>query len=272
MKYRLICLDVDGTLLDDDKRIPLPVKECLRRARLEGIEIALISGRMPAALRLVEDELGFACIKACIAGTYILDGDSCIGGEYLRAADMRTIYRETAQKHQIPLWIFREEDWLVTGMDGFIRKEEKTIRHRAQPANAETLADRWEREHTGPNKLLFAADAETIRRLRTEIRSLGLADVSCACSADAFLEIFPRGMTKGKALSVICRAKGIPQNETIAFGDQELDIPMIEAAGLGVAMGNGIAALKEKADFVTATNNEGGIAYALERCLRQEKR
>ena len=54
MRYRLICLDVDGTLLDVNKRIPLPVKECLRRACREGLEIALISGRMPAALRIVD--------------------------------------------------------------------------------------------------------------------------------------------------------------------------------------------------------------------------
>ena len=57
---------------------------------------------------------------------------------------------------------------------------------------------------------------------------------------------------------------GISREEVIAFGDQELDISMLEAAGMGVAMGNAIDELKEKADFVTKTNNEAGIAYALE--------
>ena len=93
--------------------------------------------------------------------------------------------------------------------------------------------------------------------------------MDAACSAESYLEIFPKGMDKGKALGIICRKLGIKKEETIAFGDEELDIPMIEAAGTGVAMGNAIEALKAKADFVTKTNNEAGIAVALEYYLER---
>lgn len=74
-------------------------------------------------------------------------------------------------------------------------------------------------------------------------------------------------MTKGVALSSICQELNISKEETIAFGDQELDITMIEEAGLGIAMGNAIKELKDKADFITKSNNEAGIAYALEKYL-----
>ena len=91
--------------------------------------------------------------------------------------------------------------------------------------------------------------------------------MEAARSADMYLEIYPKGMNKGRALNIICEKLNIDSSQAIAFGDQELDIPMIEAAGLGVAMGNAIEELKEKADYVTGTNNEAGIAQALGRYL-----
>lgn len=81
------------------------------------------------------------------------------------------------------------------------------------------------------------------------------------------VDIFPRGMNKGAALRMICEKKEIRKEETIAFGDQEPDIPMLEAAGAAIAMGNAIETLKERADFVTRTNNEAGIAYAVRQYL-----
>ena len=94
-------------------------------------------------------------------------------------------------------------------------------------------------------------------------------DIDMACSAADFIEIFPKGMTKGRALSLICNKLGINIEETVAFGDQELDIPMIEAAGIGIAMGNAIQELKDKAAFITKSNNEAGIAYAIENYLEK---
>ena len=82
MRWKLICLDVDGTLLDDRKIILPEVKMALRKAAEGGVYVALASGRMPAALLPIERELGISCIKACNAGAYILRGDQCIGEQY----------------------------------------------------------------------------------------------------------------------------------------------------------------------------------------------
>ena len=97
-----------------------------------------------------------------------------------------------------------------------------------------------------------------------------MSDIDQASSSDIFIEIFPSGVDKGEALREICRNLEIDRNEVVAFGDHELDIPLIEAAGIGIAMGNAIPELKEKADFVTKTNNEAGISYALEHYLTGE--
>ncbi len=267
--YRLICADIDGTLLDDNKKLLPQVKKSLRNAAQKGMRIALASGRMPAGVEKVERELGIPCIKICNAGTYILLGNKCISMETLLPATMKDIYLHMAKKNNLPLWIFQEREWYVTDVDCYIEREIEIIRYQPQVVSVNKLADQWNKKKTGPNKLLIAADPKMIQSIQKEMAVWNLPDVDTACSADTFLEIFPKGITKGTALSAICDTLDIPLKDTIAFGDHELDIPLIETAGVGIAMGNAIDQLKEKADFVTRSNNEAGIAYALEYYLAE---
>ncbi len=270
MKYKLLCIDIDGTLLDDHKKLLPQVVKSLKKETEKDVKIALISGRMPAGTNLIEQELGIPCIKACNAGSYILMGDQCVCSRTLQLKTMKMIYHEIAKKNQLPLWIFREEKWYVTEIDKQVEKEIEIIRYEPQVVDVEELASRWEEVGGAPNKLLIAAEADRIPALREEIKALGLSDIDQASSADVFIEIFPHGIDKGAALREICRKLDIRREEVVAFGDHQLDIPLIEAAGIGIAMGNAIPELKKKADFVTKTNNEAGISYALEYFLAGE--
>lgn len=270
MKYKLICVDIDGTLLDDDKKLLPQVKKTIRDVAKMGIQIALVSGRMPAGVDSIEKELGVPCIKVCNAGAYMVLGDQCIYSEHLLPSTMKRVYKEFAEKNHVPLWIFREEEWFVTSVDQYIEREIKIIQYQPQIVTVDGLAAQWIREGTGPNKVLIAAEPKKLWAIYQQMKEQVWTDIDIARSADIFLEIFPKGMSKGKALTKLCNQLNIDLAETIAFGDHELDIPMIEAAGLGIAMGNAIEELKEKADFVTKANNEAGIAYALERYLLKE--
>lgn len=270
MKYQLVCVDIDGTLLDDEKKLLPQVKKSIRDAAEKGIQIALVSGRMPAGVESMEKELGVKCIKVCNAGTYILMDDQCIHTEHLLPTTMKTIYREIAKRKNVPLWIFQERKWFVTDVDHFIRREIEIIQYQPEVVDAESLAELWEKERTGPSKLVIAASPELIQEIYREMKEQEWPDIDIACSADTFLEIFPKGTTKGTALAAICSRLNIDLKATIAFGDHELDIPLIETAGVGVAMGNAIKELKDKADFVTKTNNEAGVAFALEHFLAEQ--
>lgn len=269
MKYQLVCIDIDGTLLNDEKKLLPQVKKSIRDAVEKGIQVALISGRMPAGVDSIEKELGVRCVKVCNAGTYIILNDQCIHTEHLLPSTMKSIFREIAKKNQIPLWIFQERKWFVTDMDRYIQREIEIIQYQPEIVDAENLADLWEKEDKGPSKLLVAADPKLIQEIHEDMKKRNWPDIDVACSADTFLEIFPKGTTKRTALAAVCSKLNIDLKNTIAIGDQELDIPMIEAAGAGVAMGNAIEALKEKADFVTKSNNEAGVAYALDHYLNQ---
>lgn len=267
MNYQLICLDLDGTLLDDQKKILPRARESVKQAAEQGIKIALVSGRMLAAVDPIEEELGISCIKACNAGTYILKDGQCISSEYLLADTMKRIYEEIAERYQMPLWIFRHNRWFVTGSDRYVEKESEIIHHRPEFADVEELAAEWAKEGTGPNKLVLAASPDEITEIYNVIAAQNKTDLDMARSADTFLEIFPKGVTKGTALKAICQSLDVKPENVIAFGDHELDVPMIEAAGVGIAMGNAIDELKAKADFVTKSNNEAGVAYGLEHYL-----
>lgn len=267
-KYKLLCFDIDGTLLDDEKRVADSVKKSLRKASEMGLYIALASGRMPAGIELIEKELEIDCIKICNAGTYILMEDKCIDSKKLSIDSMRGIYFSIAEKKNVPLWIFQEKDWYVTGIDSYVEREMQIIPYQPEVVTVDGLARRWQKEGKLPNKLLIAGSPEMIRSIHQDMKDGAWTDVDMACSADTFLEIFPKGVDKGRALKTVCGYLDISLADALAFGDQELDIPMVEAAGVGIAMGNSIPRLKEKADFVTKTNNEDGIAYALEQYLK----
>ncbi|MDE7311529.1 MAG: HAD family hydrolase [Eubacterium sp.] len=263
MNYKLICLDIDGTVLTDGKKVMPEVKQAVREASDMGIQIALASGRMPAGVDLVEKELGVQCVKICNAGTYVVLGDQRISARYLLPHTMLTVYQEIADKNQVPLWIFQERKWFVSSMDRYIEREMEIVQYRPEMVDINKLADQWEKEKTGPNKLLIAAAPEKVQAIYGQMKQQALPEIDLACSSESLIEIFPKGVSKGTALIRICEKLNISLEETIAIGDQELDLPMIEAAGVGIAMGNAIEELKQKASYITKTNNEAGVAHAI---------
>ena len=267
MKYKLVCIDIDGTLLDDNKQLLPKVRNSLRDADAKGIRIALGSGRMPAGVDMIEKNLGIECIKICNAGTCVLIGEQCISAAHLSLDSMRSIYYTSAKEREIPLWIFEGRDWYVTDVDQFVKRESTILLHQPKIVDFEELCEQWQQEGRKPNKLLLAGDAGQVREMHQDMLHHQYEEIGMARSAETYLEIFPKGIDKGTALLAVCDALGIGLEETIAIGDQELDLPMIVAAGVGIAMGNAIPELKQKADFVTKTNNEAGVACALERYI-----
>lgn len=165
------------------------------------------------------------------------------------------------------MWIFRHEDWMVTDLDEAVEEEIRTIRHMPQIMNYQNLEKEWAAAKKAPNKLLIGANPSKVQEIYTILQEMNVNGMDMACSAPNFLEIFPKGMNKGRALRMICKEKGIALKETMAFGDQELDLPMIEAAYIGIAMENGIPEIKEAARFVTKSNNDAGVAYGIAKYL-----
>lgn len=267
MKYSMICMDIDGTLLDDFQQIPDNVRTSLKKAHDMGIKLALVSMRSPMGIDMIERQLGIPCIKAAYAGAYIYDGNGCIYSKTLSSeAAVKTC--DAISEAGASLWIFEGEHWSVTEIDDWIKREISIVRHKPEIADINLLKPYWCEGQRLPHKFLAAGEYPVICRVNDELKRAEV-DVQPGFSSRIYLEIMPLGIDKGFALEKLCGLHGVPKEETIAFGDQDTDIPLLTAAGLGIAMGNGIDNLKNYADLITRTNNEGGIAFALEHILNK---
>lgn len=260
---KLICIDIDGTLLNDAKEVLPEVKWAVRRQYDMGRKIALVSGRMPCAVQQVEKQLETDCIKVCNAGTFIIVDGSCVKEEVMSTHVMRQLYTNIARKYHVPLWVFQGYKWYVTRTDSYVEKESDIIKYQPDVVDLYELAENWDKAGIRPNKLLIAAKEKKTVEIQTELEQWQDRTFDVARSSGNYLEIFPENVDKGKAVASLCDLFNISTENVVAIGDHELDIPMIETAGIGIAMGNAIQALKEKADFVTLTNNEAGVAHAL---------
>ena len=119
-----------------------------------------------------------------------------------------------------------------------------------------------------PVKLLLAVDPAKIMDIQQEIARYLDDDLTVVRTAAFYLEIIPSRINKGKGLRDVCAHLGVSLSDTVSFGDSENDIPMLVEAGCGIAMENAEEAVKSKADKVTLSNNQDGIAYAIENWLR----
>ena len=122
-----------------------------------------------------------------------------------------------------------------------------------------------------PNKILFSQDPNLIDDDAKKLMDKFSNKTTQVKSTPYFYEIMPKGIGKGESLVEIAKYFDMDMKDVIAFGDEENDQTMIEMAGLGVVMENGANFMKEKADFITKSNDDDGIAYYLEKFVFNEK-
>ncbi len=256
MKTSLICMDIDGTLVNDDKSIPYKNIAALKKASDMGIRLALVSGRYPAGIRHVEEQLGIRCLKAAIAGAYIFEDNKCLYSRHITTETAYSVY-DIAKKAGGDCWFFSGEKWYVTGMNKWVRAEMQYVAASPDIVTIDELD-----KNAVINKALVTGSSDTVKKIYGILGGMEL-NAQLGFSSDTYLEIIPQGVDKGTALERLCEIYHIPIENTVAFGDEGLDIPLIEKAGMGIAMGNAVKKLKDKADYITTSNNEAGIAHAL---------
>lgn len=267
MPIKLIALDLDGTLNNDQKQITPKTLEKLMEVQRRGVRLALASARPSPGLFKERDVLQmqrFGGILMSYNGGRITDAAS---GRVLfeTAMDLQQAKEVLRQLASLPVTPILDDgkQFFVTDTDGY-KVAYECQNNRMTCTQVDDLAEFL---HFSPVKILMSVLPERLKEVQKRIAA-GLPEtLAVVQTAPFYLEIIPRSIHKGQGIRNICRVLGIQPSEVIAFGDAENDTPMLRAAGIGVAMGNASEAVKAAADHVTLSNNEDGVAVALEKLL-----
>lgn len=260
---KLILLDIDGTLTNDDKIITPRTKDVLLLAEQKGIVLALASARPTHGLCKCAAELDMKNHHGLLMaynGGRIVDLES---GRVLSEThmDLEKTRRLLVFLESLPVTVILDdgEYFYVKDRNGY--KVSYECQNNAM--TCKEVRNLAEFLHFSPIKLLLSVTPDQILDVQEKIRGQLDDSLSVVRTAPFYLEIIPKSINKGTGLLALCTALDISPNDTIAFGDSENDISMLEAAGCGVAMGNAERTVREHADFVTLSNNEDGIAEFL---------
>ena len=273
MKYKLLVLDVDGTLLNDAKEISKRTLAALLKVQQMGVRIVLASGRptyglMPLAKML---ELGNY-------GGFILSYNGCQiinaqNGEILFERrinpEMLPYLEKKARKNGFALFTYHD-DTIITDSP-----ENEHIQNEARLNNLQIIK---EEEFSAavdfaPCKcMLVSDDEEALLGLEDHWKRRLNGALDVFRSEPYFLEVVPCAIDKANSLGALLEVLDVKREEVIAVGDGVCDVTMIQLAGLGIAMGHSQDSVKACADYVTASNEEDGVAVAVEKAIISEVR
>ena len=263
MDIRLIAMDLDGTLNNDQKQITPRTLSALMEAQHKGIRLALASARPSPGLFKERDILQmqhFGGILMSYNGGRIVDAAS--GNTLFETAmELQQAKSVLLQLKELPVTPILDDgkQFYVSDLSGY----KVTYECRNNNMTAEEVTDLASFLPFRPVKILMSVLPEQLRQVQDTIRGFLPAELTVVQTAPFYLEVIPKTIHKGQGITQICNALGLDTAQVIAFGDAENDISMLKAAGIGVAMGNAAPSVKQAADFVTTSNNDDGIAAAL---------
>ena len=265
--YKIIALDMDGTLLNSDKIITEKTKIALQAARNKGVKVVLASGRPIDGLRKYLKELDLVDKDEYVLsynGSLVQEtkGDAIIHESGLKGSDLRYIY-SLSSKLGVNIHAFSGKDGLITP------KISKYTEVEAELNGIDIKIVDFEKVHVDENiiKIMLIDDEVILDAALAKLPKEVFERYNVVKSTPFFLEIINKEGNKGQGLKALAKHLNVKREEIIAVGDAGNDIDMIKYAGLGVAMGNATDEVKDLANYQTSSNNEDGIAEIVERFI-----
>ena len=270
LPYSIIALDLDGTLTNSEKNITPRTFDALMKAQREGVRLVLASGRPTFGIAALANQLQLADY-----GGYVL---SYNGGRIIDWCEKTVIFSQVvdqklvpilydfAKKAQLPIVTYLPEAILASKNEGEYLAEEARI-NGMPVVVAQNFVEEAMQIAGGSTKFLIPGEPELLIQLESEMKAALSEQMEVFRSAPFFLELPPKGIDKAQSLQRLLTHLGLERESLMAFGDGFNDLSMIQFAGQGVAMANAVEEVKSIADFVTTSNEEDGIAHALEQLL-----
>ncbi len=271
-KYKIVFLDIDGTLVDSKKEILPRTYNALMKLQEDGVKLAIASGRPEKGVKPFAEKL-----KLAEYGGYIMPFNGCriincrtnelVFENALTIDTLKKAYA-LSKKYNIEMLTYKGDYILAENNTDKYILIESTI-NKMDIIKVDNTMDAVE---GNPVKCLLVGDGEYLGSIESKIwDEIGRENANVFRSEPFFIEVVPQGLDKAAAINELIKKIGITQEETIAFGDGYNDVSMIKYAGLGVAMANGCDLIKSSSDIITSDNDHDGIAEVIEKLYMENK-
>lgn len=267
MKYKLVCVDMDGTLLDSSKKIKKRNIEVIRKADKLGVKVVLTTGRGYPFAKKFRKEMGISTPIIASNGAYIVDGHEVMMKNVIPIETANTIL-DVMNRHKVKTFIHTTED--------IVYRKKDISRFLAKKFFGDSIKeiDSFEGglKDNKDNLLKFVGisiSSKKIDKVKKVLRKID--NVEVVSSSKFNCEVMIKGSSKGEAVRMMAEKYNIKQEEIMCIGDNENDLSMLQYAGCAVAMGNGTKEVKDIADYITSSNNNCGVAQAIEKLILIDK-
>ncbi|MGJ8659826.1 MAG: Cof-type HAD-IIB family hydrolase [Cellulophaga fucicola] len=258
MTYKILCSDLDGTLLTTKNDVSEVTISEINRIK-KHLKVILVSARMPKSMRYLQERLGIENLPIiCYNGALVLDNDKELFSTFIGSKELQTIHT-IAEQHTVKLGLYFKDEWYVPQDSERVQKE---IHHtKAEPIfeDTQTTLTNWEERGVGAHKIMLMGTKETTDAIFTELTSLLGDTLHFYRSNDTLIEVAPKTISKLSAIELLLKDETL--EDVIAFGDNYNDMEMLANVGCGVAVGNGRDEVKKIAKHTTLKNTENGVAH-----------
>lgn len=264
--YKLIAVDMDGTLLREDKTISDRTKKAIKKAAQKGVKVVLASGRPIAGLERYLKELNLLNAEDYVMsfnGSLIQNAKTreIVSQNILKGKDLKVLYK-LSKELGVNIHAFTSKGLVAPKMSEYTKVESTINQIPVQLVDFNEIEDEED-----VVKVMLVDPQPVLDEAIKKIPQSLYEQYTVVKSAPYFLEFLNKQSSKGTGVKALADYLGIKQQEVICIGDAGNDLDMIQFAGLGVAMGNAFQEVKEAADYITKDNEEDGVAHVIEKFI-----
>lgn len=266
---RVICSDIDGTLLDKERDISSLTHEVFSLLP-KDMPVILASSRMPSAMTYLQEKINRAGEPLiCYNGGYVLDNDEVVSSTTIPLDQARAI-SGMAEGTEIHISLYAGDEWIAPKDDAWTKKEIMATRVNPLLLENHKALDKWEKAGKEVHKVMCMGDAREMDHLYQRISERYEDQLHLYRSKDTYIEIAPISISKASALELLLKQKyGFSLEQVMSFGDNFNDIELLKSSGVGVAVANAKKEVIAASDITTEGNKEDGVAKFLRHYLAQ---
>jgi len=265
VNYKMLVLDLDDTLLDDNHRISSRNKELLAKAQSKGVKVVLASGRPTQAMMQYAHELQLAEFDSYLisfngAVVTSLRNNEILFQKSLTTDEIHSLY-DFSVANNVHILTYSDKGIISETHSEYIDVEVNLTdipHHKVPSFKTEVTASAV--------KCILLEEPDYLKKVETKLKA-ERTDLSVSRSKPFFLEVMPKGIDKAASIDFLAKKLDIDQREVIAVGNAGNDLTMVKYAGLGVWVDNVSPELRHEADFIVASNNDDGVAEVVERFI-----